>query len=425
MKERIISAGLALAALGLFWALLFPKVSSPNDVAPLPLSSEATGPGYLALKRWLAVEGIPVLAFRGRFDWRALAAGAAARTGNLMITTMPHAVPIRLAERERLDEWVRQGNTLLVMAALADTPRWSAGASGEELEEQLEHVAHAKVQIIEPDKPDLAGKLRSAVQSTLAASGVQVKPIQTAAGPHALFAAVTALETRSDLPASRWQAAPADSTPLLTLARRADNDDAAVWMRAFGAGTIILSAFASPIANEALGEADNARWLANIVAYSVRPGGRVIIDDAHSGAVDFYDPKAFFADPRLHHTLWWIVFLWFLFAVGAWHLREADTGRPPVDDVAMLRLTAGFYASALSASAAGTRLFEHFFNSIRRRRSLREDGSPDWDWLEQHARLPRAAFAELQQFHDRVSAGQPVDVARLNTLLNEMSGHLA
>ena len=425
MKERLISAALALAALALFWALMFPKENPSQVGTPKPLSTESGGAGYLGLTRWLAAEHIPLVAHHGRFDWHARVGDKWPVAGNLMITTMPHALPIRLGEQQQLDEWVRRGNTLLIMAALADTPAWSFGASGEDLQEQLLRVAHAKVKIIAPGKHDSEAKVRSVVESTLAPSRVEVKPVPTPAGPHALFAGVTTLNTRSDLPASRWQAMPAESAPLLVLARRADNDDAAVWIRSLGSGTIILSAFASPFANDELGESDNARWLANIVAFSLRPGGHVILDDAHQGVVDFYDPKAFFADARLHHALWWIVAVWFLFAVGAWHLREADAGRAPVDDVAMLRLTAGFYASALSAPAAGARLFEHFFNSIRRRRSLREDGSPDWDWLETHARVPRDAFVELQHLYDRVADGWPVDLARLNTLLTEMSGHLA
>ena len=117
--------------------------------------------------------------------------------------------------------------------------------------------------------------------------------------------------------------------------------------------------------------------------------------------------------------------VWFVYVVGAPHLREAPGQRPAIDDAAMLRMTARFYAGAVAAPAVGARLIEHFFNSIRRRRSLREDGTPVWEWLEAQSRVPRAQLDELKALHARSSAGRSIDLTRLQTLLSNLSGHLA
>ncbi len=44
--------------------------------------------------------------------------------GNLSITTMPYRMSARSNEIQRLRSWIVGGNTLLIMAGLADTPEW-------------------------------------------------------------------------------------------------------------------------------------------------------------------------------------------------------------------------------------------------------------------------------------------------------------
>ena len=430
MKDWIISAGLALAALALFWVLLFPKPGGQAEPVSKPISTEAGAAGYRALDAWLAAEHVPVVHWQSRFgDLRGGAGAAADEGGDVLITTMPHTVAVRRQELEKLDAWVQRGNTLVVMAALDDTPRWSALAYSSDFDDQLARILRLKISIIpEPDIDgieSLALKDKALAELALRRANITLEPIHTLAGPHPLFAGVASVSAHSELPASRWQVTPMDESPLLELARRTDTGDAAVWVKRFGKGTVLLSAFATPFSNERLGEAGNARWLGNILALSLGAHGRVLLDDAHQGVVDYYDANKFFADPRLAHALGWLVLVWFVYVVFAPHLRAATGGRPPIDDVAMLRVTARFYAGALAAPAVGARLLEHFFNAIRRRRSLREDGTPVWDWLESQARVSREDLAELRALHARTAAGRAVDLVRLQTLLSTLSGHIA
>lgn len=423
MKEWLVSAGLAVGALALFWALMFPKVGGEDRTA-LPVSTDDGPQGYLALDRWLAAERVPVAHLHRRYTDLAAAAGGG--TGNVLVTTMPHRAPVRRAEQDQLTAWVARGNTLLVMASLDDTPRWAVLNYSGNFQDQLARLTRIKFEVIEEKKAHTdADKVRAAVDAALRETRVTLEPVRTAVGVHPLFDGVETVSTRSDLPASRWQASAMDSAPLLAIARRRDTGDAAVWLAPSGKGAVILSGFATPFSNELIGAAGNSRWLGNILAESLGPGGRVIIDDAHQGIVDYYDPTAFFADPRLHHLLWWIVLVWFAWVVGAPRLRPAASQRPPIDDAAMLRMTARFYAGAITAPTAGARLIEHFFNAIRRRRGLREDGTPSWDWLEAQARVPRAELDELRTYYERSADGRSIDLGRLDALLSTLSGHIA
>ena len=174
-----------------------------------------------------------------------------------------------------------------------------------------------------------------------------------------------------------------DASPVLELARRADTADPVLWVKASGKGAIIVSAYASLFSNGVIGKADNARLLSNIVAWSLQPGGRVIFDDAHQGAMNEYDAAKFFADPRLHHTLLVAACaLWLAWVVAAQPLRAFGAQcAARLDESAMLRVTARFFASVLRPVASAQWLLDEFFDRLRRRHGLLQAAAPPWDWL--------------------------------------------
>ncbi len=302
------------------------------------------------------------------------------------------------------------------MAALDDTPRWTERATGGPLD-TLKHLTGLTFTTIKA-----AGGSRIQMPPwNYLPTHVGLRPI----GQSPWFAAVRTVATVSDLPASRWRAMPQDIAPLLAIARRADTGDPVVWLMARGQGRLLISAYADPFCNAQLGLADNARWLSSILAQALGTGGRVIFDDAHQGVVDYYDPTAFFGDPRLHRTLLWLIFLWLLFVVGSQRLHRADGPVRPIDDTALLQASAAFFANILPPSAAGLRLLEHFFNYLRRRLDLPPNGQPVWNWLEAHGGCSRVALAELRRFHERAQSGRRLDLTRLHHLLHQLAGTLA
>jgi hypothetical protein len=291
----------------------------------------------------------------------------------------------------------------------------------------VQQIAHLGFETIEPpDSEDSdRDRVRAAVEATIADKHVELRPAPVGGATHPLFAGVTTLATHSELPASRWRASAHDGAAVLEVAHRQDTGDPAIWMRSFGQGTIIVSGYASPLSNEMIGTAGNARWLANLVATYVGPGGHVLIDDSHQGGLDYYDPGRFFGDARLHRAIGWLILLWAFWVLGTRALLPAREATRRVDDTALLGVTADFYAGALSPAVAGERLCAHFFDSIRRRCALPENGQPVWDWLAGHARIDPREIAELQRLHARALDGRRLDLARLHALLHDLSGKIA
>ena len=97
MKDRLVTLLLALAAFALCYVLIFPKPHTNAAASARPLSSEGGPSGYLGAWRWLAAEHVPVESLRERFE--VLPLGHLPRaSGNIMLTTLPHEVPVRNAE---------------------------------------------------------------------------------------------------------------------------------------------------------------------------------------------------------------------------------------------------------------------------------------------------------------------------------------
>jgi hypothetical protein len=417
VKERFVSLGLAAGALALFWILMFPKPQS-ESTAPPPLTTGADAEGYAAASRWLAAAGVATLDLHRRLDRLGDRAISAQASGNLLITTLPYAVVAHREELAALDAWVVQGNTVLVLAALDDTPQWSAVADNfiRPLQ-QMTRIAFTARQ--EPDATPI-GAARASLRAALTPGGraVELHP----SGRFGLLEGVRHLATLSPLPSTQWQAKAMDSSPVLELARRADTADPVLWLKADGQGAIIVSAYASLFNNGVIGQADNARLLANLIAWSLQPGGRVIFDDAHQGALDEYDPLKFFADPRLHHTLWWMVVLWLAWVVAAQPLRAAAPNSGAIDEGAMLRVTAGFFAGVLRPVTSAQWLLDEFFDRLRRRHGLLHTAGPPWDWLDAHAGIRSGLLDELRDLYSRTHAGERVSLTRLQRIISQISG---
>jgi hypothetical protein len=427
VKERLVTLGLAIAALLLCYALFLPK-PPPEDLAPpRPLSTDAGAAGYLAAWRWLNADHVPVMALRDRFDHlpRAVAVDAA---GNVMLTTLPHKLPVRPNEAPLLDAWIERGNTLVVAAALDDTPQWALEGDAR-LVKDAGRLTRLKFETVESkeqkDQKDqnakdravaIADGLKSAFKALSDPRTVEIEP----RGAHPLLQGIHALRVISDLPAARWHATPMDSAGVLQIAQVRDGGAAAIWVRRQGKGQVIVLGVAGLFSNQNIGSADNAALLANIIGSSLKPGGSVIFDDAHQGAVDYYDAKAFYADPRLHRTLGWLVLLWFVFVLGLQRLGVQASGRHGPDITAFVGSSGDFLAATLTPAAAGARLLSNFFNSIHRRLGTREDGSPTWEWLASQAGISHADVVALQELQTRVQKGGRVNLSRLQNQLSQL-----
>ena len=427
MKDRLLTLALAIGAFVAFYAVMVPKPQAPHQQATRPTSIEAGPNGYLGLVTWLQSERVPVLSLRERFTKLSDVPGLESHTGNLLITTAPHLYPVRDSEIVPLHSWVQRGNTLLIAAGLSDTPEWSMEPGSDELFLQhLQAITRMRFQEHSEDteeSDDPEAPRDEADQPTaaevIAAQTRLPEPLQLEmrpAGAHPLLEGVSKVSASSDYLTSKWDGWAKDSGAL-ELAHDPDSGVPVLWLLSEGNGQIIVSAYGSILGNKLLGEDDNARLIANIVRWSLRGGGKVIIDDAHQGLVSFYDPDAFFGDSRLHATLWWLLGLWLLFVLGSQRLRPAQSRWNPVDITAFIRATGGFMARVMRPATVGQQMIANFFNDARRRIGLPADGSPVWDWLRAQTVVSEQDVERLHALHAKVQRGQRVNLAQLHNLL--------
>jgi len=251
IKERLLVLVLAAGALGLFYILFFPKPQPDSSGMGLPLSTESRPEGYLAISRWLTQQRIPTASLRYRYDH--LPSLVPKSTGNLLIISMPERVPARAAEMTALESWVDRGNTLLIMAAIVDTPLWIL-APDASVNERLEHLTGLHVEDARAKNLDF---------KALMADRLEILP----RGAHPLISGVQHITAISSLPLRRAQLHGRDDTMPLELAARKDSGDPTLWLVRHGAGQILLSTVASPFSNGAVALSDNARLLANIISW--------------------------------------------------------------------------------------------------------------------------------------------------------------
>ena len=437
MHERLITLGCALAALLVCATLFRGEVPGAHRVVR-PTTAEREGNGLMGAMTWLRGEGIRTVSLRERFDTLAARRELPA-TGNLLILTLPTAIPLRTTELSAVNAWVRSGNTLLVLAALSDRPDW--GRSGPMFHSDLQALTGLDVEAVRAGSanaqsdaaPDTAAdadhKASDAGAQLLEATRALAQPrpgTLVPNRPHAYLRGVATATAWSDYAPHAWTVTIPRNGFVLSLAHERENRADVLWVRTQGAGTTIVSGFGSLFSNRALGLADNARLLANIVANAVGPTGAVLFDDEHQGLTTAYDPAKFYRDPRLYATLGVLGALWFTWVLGGTRLRLPQTRRNAPREVELVRATGGFLARVLRPATAARRMFEHFFSRLRAlTRHGGEDGNPPWEWLELHPRLAREDVLQLKEWYAGAYSDQRVPLARLHNLMVRTERRLA
>ncbi len=397
VRERLTTLALAAGALALFYLLVFPKPQTAQPSAGLPVSTDARPEGYLAIWRWLAEEHIPRITLRYRYT--RLASLAPRPSGNVLLLTLPQRLPMRAAELLALRHWVAQGNTVLIAAALDDAPLWT-----------LDRYDPLELK----DLRRLCALRFTPIPETHAATA----PSRTiheilARGPLPLLRGVGTLQSVRALPARTWQAHASGTLTPVVLARLAAGGAPALWLVPLGTGQIIVSAVASPFSNAGIALGGNARFLANVLAWSRSPDGAVIFDDAHQGLTNFYDAAAFFADRRLHATLGWLVLLWLAFVFGSQPMRVVQASQQALDEKDYIEGSARYLAAVLRPEQIGRQLIEEFIAQVQQ---LAPRSDP-WQWLRANSGAPERDCHALEQFHARLSAGSRVNLMKLQSLL--------
>ena len=427
MRERLITLVCALGALAVFVTLFWHGKDSSEERVSRPTTAERGDNGLLGAMSWLQGEGVRTLSLRERFS-ALVGKRELPPTGNLMILTLPASSSYGNPEVVALDNWIRSGNTLMVLAALQDRPRWAPSPHLMDQDLQLltglESVRHSEERAApgarEPPLSDPGAAAAPGAVVRLPDEPL-LEPQRLALVPnraHRYFEHVTSAAAFSDYTAyTSTLAVPRDGFAL-ALARAAASGESAFWLRADGAGSIMVSGFSTLFTNRALGAADNARLLANIVAASLGPQGVVLFDDQHQGLTAAYDPVKFYQDPRLYKTVGVLAATWLVWVLGATRLKMGGASRRAPREADLVRTTGLFLARVLRPAAAARHMFEHFFRQLRLGAHLgRPEPGTLWTWLENHPRVARADVQQLQRWYTAAYADQRVPLVRLHNLI--------
>lgn len=416
MKDRLIVLALAALALGSMFLLLVPRRSGTEVEYARPISTDRRADGLYAAATWLRGAGIDVRGLRARYTDLALGKeGSAARaTGGVLLVHVPMKIEMRSAEISALTGWVQRGNTLVVAAALADTPVWSGP--------QVPGSDAIK------DVIDLTGLHFRSVSAPTDAQGILDKlmprrePERTTLMPdpaHPYFRGVRAVEALSDYPALGWVAQRNDRAdqPWLALGRTTPAERAGdgLWIVSLGAGRIVVLSVGSVFTNRALGLADNAALLSNLVTANLGPRGTVWFDDAHQGAPSFYNADALFRDTRLYTTLALIGAVWLVWVMGVQPLAAAPRPRSP-GDTDLVRASGGMLGELVQPADAARMMLDRF-----ERRNAPADATAEakagYTWIDETVPGARAAAGILRRSAAALAAGRRVPLAELRNAI--------
>jgi len=391
---------------------------------PRPTSQERGGNGYAAASEWLSAEKIPTISLQESLAGLLRRTDLAA-TGNVIIVTLPAISAFGSDEYRTLDRWMRAGNTLLVLAALADQPDWAHGFA-EQVSNDLNLLTGLQFQAVR-------GGSRPVPTSASDSAFIESQRAQLLPNrPHAYFSGVREAVGLSDFPREDWTVGIPSDGFVLSLAHDR-NGRSVLWTRSIGQGHAVVSGYGSIFTNRALGLADNARLLANIVGANLGPHGSVLFDDIHQGLSATYDPAKFYRDRRLYSTLGILTAVWLSWVLGSGRLagpaartsRAGGTHAIP-REVELVRATGGFFSRVVRPELAAKRIFELFFQRLYSRvpRARGDDGMP-WSYLERHSQVAPAEVRQLRRWYEDACASRRVPLLPLHNLLIRVDGQLA
>lgn len=406
MNERLITAGGALLALLLIVGMFMQPGSEPSLTRP---TSAELGPnGYRILDAWLAAEGVPVRSVRERLSFLT----EDDTTGNVFLTTLPHERPLHEDEIVELLSWTARGNTLLILAALNDTPEWSLLPDSSPVIEDLQQLAGITFEAASDEQGDmlLLGELFQ--QSEI--------ELQVVSPDHPLTRDVSALTASTDSTASVWIPTTDSVSPGSPFIRETSTGLDAGWLDNHGSGHIVTLAVGSIFTNRALTDTDNRELLANVVHWHMKPGGRVLFDDFHQGLSNLYDPEAFYSDDRVGTTILFILLFWFVYVIGTQNrlgsLRPSSTAPRQGEFVTAL---GGFLARKVGRLDTARLMFERWFEELRERGMLHQDASP-WTCLADSPLVDSRDLTGLRSIHEHMLSGGKVDLRQLHNQIQSI-----
>jgi len=405
MRERLITLGGALLALLIVYMLFFePPSAGPEPTRPV--TTETGINGLYAIAEWLQRGGIPVFSLRERYSRLADAPEIPQPDGNILVMAMPFYSRPRDIETGELLSWVDRGNTLLILAALNDSPEWIFNA-GSDLTTDLATIAALSFATVGDVDDDETPALLFDDGPAVYEYAILPKPA------HPLMRGIATMVAVSDGATSVWDTY--SRTLVIEAATMEIPGTPIVWQRFLGDGHVIVLGSGSMLTNRAIARADNRRFIANVVDRHLGAGGRVIFDDMHQGISWLYNPDTLFRDARLHATIGFVLAFWLIYIVGSSNrLRDPGRDARPLRLSEFIDATGAFISRHTDRSEAARWLFRTWFNDVRRHLGLPPNGEPVWQELEGVATLDPRLLDELRRLYGDVADSRRTDLVRVH-----------
>ena len=404
MSERLQNIAGLLAAVYITWLLLFQQSDPPPPSRPTTLDLQDFG--VAALHRWLDAGQVPVRSWQ--LPWFDLADSTLASEGNLLLTTLPHDVHAAAGEVDALLEWVRQGNTLIINAALNDTPSWIM-AYGSEMLDEIETLTG--VPVTEVEQEEHAGN-SPAVR--LSGTTLYLDPVLG----HPLMTGVNELVFFTDTSTEFWSPTLSEETPLLMQAATERSTNVpGIWEIPRGKGHIIVMASSSLFSNKALQNDGNAQLIRNLVDLRLQGSGEWLFDDYRLGIGAFDDPSRFYSDERLWHSIGFLVAGWLIYLLTTGGRltkpRPADS-RPKLGD--HIRAMGGLLARKLDKVTVGRQMLATW---TKEQHAADNDPTDPWSRLDAQPTFDKDLLAALKRDASLLKAGKSVPLQELHNRLRK------
>ncbi|MBI1424487.1 MAG: hypothetical protein GC149_13665 [Gammaproteobacteria bacterium] len=425
MKDRLITLLGAVIAFYILLRLLFPQINFAQKDISYPTSEDRGKFGLAGSAHWLSSQHVPIYSLRQRYDTLAKTPELSPR-GNLLIISLPLRLDAQHKELQQLQQWIRQGNSALLLIAMSDWPPWADRMMSDSVTRVLNNFDLDMTLAAEPDSEtkDKSDKhnpgVTTAKQLDKLTQQKSVARILIPADAHPLTAGVHKIETTwLDSEGLRWHLEGNEQlrSSLVLLRDQADKNPA-LWLNFYGHGRLLISRHSDMFGNVSLALADNAVLFADMVQQLLGKNGKVIFDDMHQGLSAIYDPDAFFHDPRLHHTLLFLLALWIVYVMGYTNRFGQVRQRKPVLQLRQhVQAVGNLFARRLHPSAVALRHAHHFFNEVRSCYGLPQNGQPVWEQLQRNAAIAPSLLQQAQSLYQRAQQQQRINlITFVNTL---------
>jgi hypothetical protein len=417
MKDRLITLLGAIIAFFILFRLLFPQANFAQKNISFPTSEDRGQYGLAGLYHWLDSQHIPLYSLRERYD-TLLKKPHLSKQGNLLIISLPLRMAARAKELQQLQTWIKNGNSALLLVSMSDWPQWASRTMGNSVSQLLHtfdlHMSSANGTNNSEKSEDTAER----IDKLLHPSKLSRELIPTLA--HPLTTGVHQVQaTWLSSEGLHWHlAGNQHSHSSLILLRDQTDHNPAMWLSFYGQGRVLISRHSDLFGNVSLGYADNARLFSNLVQQELGKHAKVIFDDMHQGLSVIYDPEAFFHDPRLHHTLLFLLALWIVYVMGHSNRFGRVRQKPPMLQLRQhVQAIGNLFARRLHPSAAALRYAQHFFNEVRSTYGLPLNGQPVWEQLRHNAAIAPTVLQRAQSLYQRALNRKRVNlITFVNTL---------